>query len=191
MSSPLLDLINECHVCRGIGLWKLPNGDVGQCPNQVVSGADHNYTGTAAMIRRSVMRLKHGGFEINSHLFDLVLFLRSYTSERPCDREKLLAMHFKYLPEGPARLRHFHKAVEDLRRDWLLPLGSRKDAPSGYWIITEQKDFESWVKRSTAAPITQLSTIHRVARANFPVFAEQMELDFWSDIQIQEAAGSA
>lgn len=187
MSEPLFDQYKECHVCRGIGLWELPNGQIGQCPNLIVSSIDHTYTGTARMIRRAVMRLKFRGFDVNSHLYGLVLFLRTFTSERPCDREKLLAMQFKYAPEA-SRLRHLHKAIEDLRRDWLLPVGSRKDDPASYWIITEMNDFSAWVQRSKAAPITQLSTIHRVAKANFPVFAEQMELDFWNDIQIQEEA---
>ncbi len=64
-------------------------------------------------------------------------------------------------------------------------VGSRKQEPSGYWIITDLEDFKEWFDRVKAAPITQLTTIHRVAKANFPVFAEQIEMDFWTD---EEAA---
>jgi hypothetical protein len=81
------------------------------------------------------------------------------------------------------QLRKFHAAIEELRRVWMLPIGSRKDSPAGYWIITDVKDFEEWINRSKSAPITQLTTIYKVAKRNFPIFAEQMELDIFNDAE--------
>ena len=75
--------------------------------------------------------------------------------------------------------------IEDLRSEWLLPVGARKDDPSGYWIITDAADFAEWFTRSKSSPLTQLTTIHRVARRHFPTFAGQIELDF---NQLKEAA---
>jgi hypothetical protein len=189
----LFDMTPECHVCKDVGLWELPNGLIGKCPNivQHPHGFTHNAPGPAATsIRRAVFSLQAREQPVNSHLFSLAVGLRSFTSKQPCQREYLLETYFRYA-SAEGRLRHFHKAIEDLRKTWFLPIGSRKDPPSGYWIITELDDFADWVERSKAAPITQLTTIHRVARANFPVFAEQLEFEFWKDLEPTELKSAA
>lgn len=173
-------------------MWLEPKGTVSPCP--VIARGDHHSEPNAAalLVHRSIEAMKRGEVRIDSRQFELARKLSQYTTDRPCDRRKILDEFFSYLPMTTAnQLRKFHAAVEDLRRAWVLPIGSRKDSPSGYWIITDQKDFEDWITRSKSAPITQLSTIYKVAKRNFPIFAEQMELDFFNDIRTDDLPSAA
>jgi hypothetical protein len=182
----LFDNYPKCIHCGDCGLWTTPAGLIVECPN-ITIGAAHNRPNAAAkLLRRSVDFLKQQKVPINSHLFSLAAALTGFTSQKPGERANLIRTHFGYVGDHAGQIRHFHKAIEDLRRVWLLPVGSRKDQPAGYWIITDIKDFADWVTRSKAAPITQLSTIHKVAKRNFPIFAEQMELEFWNDIEVRD-----
>lgn len=167
-----------CIVCNDTGVWMDPQGRIVSCPRIPLD--PHNQPGPAGEVfRRAARRVASHG-QVNAKAFDLGRYLTRFTSEQPCERTRLITQHFSY---SSSALRNLHSTVEELRRVWLLPVGSRKDAPAGYWIISEMQDFAAWVERSKAAPITQLTTIHRVAKANFPVFAEQLEIEFWNDIQ--------
>ena len=181
-----------CTLCGNFGMWITPKGDVQPCP--VIARGDRHAEPNAAakLAARAIEIMQRNGQYIDCRQFDLVRELSEYTSENPCDRKKILSDRFSYLPMSEAnQLRRFHYCIEELRREWLLPVGSRKEEPSGYWIITDQADFEKWVRRTKSAPITQLSTIHKVAKRNFPIFAEQMELEFWNDIRTQDPRSAA
>lgn len=176
----LFDMRPQCWQCRDTGIWITPTGMASQCPRRQ-TGVPHNEPNDAArMLQRAVTRLTARRIVVNPHLFAIARDLTESTSLRPCERDRLIQKHFSY---SSSQLRHFHRAVEELRRIWLLPVGSRKDPPAGYWIITTLEDFKAWFERSKSAPITQLTTIHRVAKRNFPIFAEQMELEFWNDFK--------
>lgn len=174
-----------CWVCFDTRLWIMPNGRLGRC-HRLESGAPHNACSRSAeILYRAAMRLREpSGRSINALAFSVAVRLAQFTSARPCPRDQILEMFFTYSARN--RLRNFHAVIEELRRVWLLPVGSRKEEPAGYWIITDEADFALWVERSRSAPVTQLTTIHRVARANFPVFAEQLEFEFWNDVEAVE-----
>jgi hypothetical protein len=173
----------KCPRCFDLGIWIAPQGDVQPCPVIAMNGK-HDEPGPAAvLVQRSVAALREQRHTINTQSFNLARVLTYYTSTDPCPREHLIDMFFRYLPMSEKfTLRKFHEAIETLRRYWLLPVGSRKTSPCGYWIITDEHDFKEWFERTKAAPITQLTTIYKVAKLNFPIFAEQMELDFWNDL---------
>lgn len=165
----------SCTRCNNLGVWQTPQGDVQPCPTLLTHPAEHPAPSPAAeMIQRA---LEIAPKPINSRTFQIAQTLSSFTSEKPCSRDRLLELYFSYLPMTPAQIRMLHHAIEELRRDWLLPVGSRKDEPAGYWIMTDQDDFAAWFTRSKAAPLTQLQTIHRVAKRNFPILAQQLELE--------------
>lgn len=179
MTLPLFGSRMACDRCQNIGMRIGPTGMFEECPAIVVGEphAEPNPAGTVLRHFATVLKRRH--IQPNSHAFEVARTLTRFTTAEPCSRELLLDTHFTWTS---SRLRKFHYAIEELRSVWLLPVGSRKEEPAGYWIITDVDDFAAWVTRAKAAPITQLSTIHRVARANFPLYAEQLELDFWSDI---------
>ncbi len=172
-----------CSRCRDLGLWMEPNGFVQPCPSSLDASTGHrDQTPSGKMIQRAIELLREKKLPVTSQVFQIAITIAQFSTETPCSRENLLSTFFTYLPMTHAnQLRKFHSVIEELRKVWLLPVGSRKDTPSGYWIITDQKDFEEWFQRSKAAPITQLTTIHRVAKRNFPIFAEQLELEFFND----------
>lgn len=171
-----------CTICDDFGMWLTPKGDVLTCPVIARGDEHHDANAAAQLVHKAIQAMKHEAIAVDSRQFGLAKKLSQYTSDSPCDRRQILAEYFSYLPMTEAnQLRKFHAEIEQLRRVWLLPIGSRKDAPSGYWIITDQKDFEQWFERSKAAPVTQLTTIYKVAKRNFPIFAEQIEIDFWND----------
>lgn len=165
----------SCTRCYGLGIWQTPQGDVQPCPTLLTHSEEHpDPTPAGEMIQRAVVIAPK---PINSRTFQIARTLAQFSSEKPCSRDELLELYFSYLPMTPAQIRMLHHAIEELRREWLLPVGSRKDEPAGYWIMTDQDDFAAWFARSKAAPLTQLQTIHRVAKRNFPILAKQLELE--------------
>lgn len=176
----LFEMVPRCFECADIGFTVAPDGVVSTCWRQR-AGAQHNSPGEAAlMLERAVHNLRARKVAVDQHLFDVAKTLCRYTSAKPCKGERLIETHFAY---SPAAIRNLAAAIETLRKVWRLPVGSRRGDPTGYWMITDIDDFAEWVAAAKAAPITQLTTIHRVAKSNFPVFAKQMELDFVNELQ--------
>lgn len=177
-----------CYRCLNTGLFLSPDNKIETCPILEHARGTHNLPNNASIVlRRSVEILGGRRIWINPQSFDLARLLTNFDSTEPCPRHEIFETFYDSSAMSYAnQLRKFHALIEELRAVWLLPIGSRKIEPSGYWIITDLTDFKNWVDRVKCAPITQLSTIHKVARHNFPVFAEQMELDFWSDINSEK-----
>lgn len=173
-----------CDRCLNTGIWLSPRHEVLVCPRIQMLDKNHAEPNEAALLlRRACNRLFSEKSWMSSQCFELARVLTNYDSKRPCQREWIYDIFFADTNFTEAnKLRKFHALIEELRKVWLLPIGSRKSAPSGYWIISDLEDFKQWFAAVKTAPITQLSTIHKVAKHNFPVFAEQIELEFWNDI---------
>lgn len=171
--------IPRCFSCGDLGFDLSKEGIVSTCW-RVKAKAPHNPPSDAAvMVGRALHAMLIEKVAVDRQLFDVVKTLIRFTSAVPCTRQQLIEGHFDY---SPAAVRNCQAAIETLRRVWLLPVGSRKEAPSGYWIVTDAADFAAYFDRAKSAPVTQLTTIYRVAKRNFPIFAEQIELDFWNDV---------
>lgn len=184
IENPFANVIpaTACQRCFDTGIWLTPTNKVEICPN-IQLGKPHAEPNQASLLlRRATNRLFHQQFWIHAQVFDLARILTNFDSKTPACRKQLMDVYFADTELSEAhQLRKFHGFIEELRKIWLLPIGSRKVEPSGYWIITDLEDFKGWFNRVKSAPITQLSTIHKVAKFNFPIFAEQMELEFWND----------
>lgn len=180
---------NACPRCLNTGIWLSPRNEVLVCP-RVQMGEPHVEANDASQIvRKAANRMFQQKKFIHALEFELARILTNFSSQNPCCRNLLFDFFFADTNlDFRGKIRKFHEMVEALRKVWLLPIGSRKNDPSGYWIITEIADYKEWLKRATSAPITQLTTIHRNARFNFPEFAEQLELEFWKDMQPEEEA---
>jgi len=172
--------ITDCDRCKDLGIWITPQGRVAVCPNIEMGNRHVEPSEAAQAVKRATDRLQRNGGTVHQLSFDVARKLSYFTSEQPCDRDSLLNSHFGWTSNN--RLRRFHKVIEELRSDWLLPVASRKEDPAGYWISVDLDDFSEWVQRSKSAPITQLGTIYKLARATWPAFAEQIELEFWKDL---------
>lgn len=185
----LFEPVVPCYVCQrcfDTGVWRTPKGEVAVCPRVQMRQPHAEPNNASLILRRATNRLFQNQLWVNPMAFDLARILTHYNASQPCRRESLGEFFFADTNlTANIKLRKFHLLVEELRKIWLLPVGSRKEEPSGYWIITNLADFKEWINRVKSAPITQLATIHRVARHNFPVFAEQLEMEFWNDLKTE------
>lgn len=182
---PLFELVasRTCNRCFDTGIWLTPRNEVEACPRVQCGEAHAEQNEASKKLEREAKRLHEMSFRISAQVFDLARLLTNFTTENPCPRQEIFDTFFGDTNlSDQSQLRKFHLMIEELRGDWLLPIGSRKDEPSGYWIITNLQDFKDWYKRATSAPVTQLSTIHKNARHNFPFYAEQVEFNFWKDM---------
>jgi len=133
--------IASCLRCLDTGLWFDAHGQLVDCP--YLGTAAHAEPNDAAQrIHRSIMILRHNHYPVGHLHFDIARTLTFYTTDKPCPRGELLERNFGWIKGSDKnRLRKFHEVIEQLRSNWYLPIGSRKDVPNGYWIITDQDDF--------------------------------------------------
>lgn len=170
-----------CASCFGIGLRHKPQGGIERCPTLTLGHEHCELSEEGKRICRAVEVLRRRKLEPDAVHFDIARTLALYDTLRPCSSRELIDRHFSYVDGAENRRRLVTKAMRFLRDIWFLPVCSRKDAPAGYWISVTEDDFKAYVERATREPITFLSTIQRMAKANWPEFAEQMEIDIWKD----------
>lgn len=191
LGSPGLPFVwqpTNCDRCFRIGLRISPQGAVEQCPTLQMKDPHVELSPEGQRIVRAVETLRRRKLEPDTIHFDVARSLAQYDTHRPCSSRELIDRHFSYVAGAENRRRLVTKAVRFLREIWFLPVASRKEAPMGYWIATDLDDFKAYFERASAEPVTTLSTIHRMARANWPEFAEQMEIDIWKDMVPDETA---
>lgn len=176
----------RCARCGDLGIVIDPKGLIATCPDITLKNPHAEPNAAAKIIERATRTLMFRKVPVNPLSFDVARALSRRTTDDPAPRQTMLDKYFGWASHQ--RLRKFHLVIEELRKVWLLPVASRKHAPHGYWIATDEADFADWVKRSKSAPIRQLTTIHKVARANFPILAEQLELEFGQDLQPEKMA---
>ena len=167
----------DCDQCFDTGVWLTPRKEIATCPQLILSSEHAARTGAANRFATAAQRYLDRGNKIGSESFTIGAILCSYSTDNPCPRDLLVEFLYGGTNLNDSyKLRKFHGIIELLRKQWLLPIGSRKHEPSGYWMITSIDDYREWFGRVTSAPKTQLATIYRNAKANFPEFANQQEL---------------
>ena len=178
MTDNIFQSINaQCGTCLDTTLWRNVSGKVEFCPQ---SGRIPHQPRNAAAVRlmRAVTDKQSRGEFIDARVFDVARILTHYSSHIPCSRSLIEDIFFDMFHSKNHKIRTIFGWIETLRADWLLPIGSRKYEPHGYWIITDPGDFIIWQKENMSAALTQLKTNYRVFRKNFPVMAGQKEFDF-------------
>ena len=168
----------KCQRCNDLGVWLTPRGILSECPSLQLGQNDHAPLGVAGeMLLRSGRAMAKREYVItHANDFRVARALTRYTTTAPCSRQLLIDRYFDWA--GSQKLRHLHACIERLRGEWLLPIGSRKSEPYGYWLITDEADFSRWVAAYKSAPLRQLSTAHAVAKAFFPEVAHQLAFEF-------------
>lgn len=173
-----------CPKCFDTNIWLTPENLVRQCP--MIPGGHRAPNSAAQMVKRAARRLNELELWVNQSCFDLARILTHYSTGKPCSRQSLFEHFFDGNHTESYKLRKFHSWIEELRTVWLLPVGSRKDEPSGYWIISDLEDCKNWLRHANAAPIKQLSTNWKVAKNNFPKLAGQKEFEFMNYLESVE-----
>lgn len=201
ISQPTLDLTTDnrppatvrwapvnCDRCFEIGMRIAPSGQIEPCPTLTLGGEHCELKPEGARICRAIEGLWKRRVDVDQIHFEIARTLSQYSTARPCPTRELTDRHFSYVTGDENRRRKVTLAVRFLRDIWMLPVASRKDKPAGYWIAVDESDFKDWFERAKREPITHVSTLHRLAKANWPVFAEQVELEFWKDMGRGDAA---
>lgn len=109
--------------------------------------------------------------------FDVARFLTLFDTENPCER-RILEQQFCEMDVPSRNERKIKGIIENLRREWLLPIGSHKAPPYGYYFITNDEDFIRWQKENLASALTALQTNYRVFRHNFRRIAGQNDFNY-------------
>lgn len=108
---------------------------------------------------------------INKQQFDLARVLVKATAKYPLGLNALIR-HFSLTD------RTVKAYIESLRSEWLLPIGSSKFPPTGYYWIASANEFKGWLEAYLSQPKEEFRTAHRMLRANFPELAGQINFDF-------------
>lgn len=89
--------------------------------------------------------------------------------------------------EGQLRCteREVKTVAQELRREWLLPIGSSRRPPFGYYWMHTAEDFLNWSRVYRSQAIDELVTLYKLQRANFAELAGQQPLDFINLIHTQ------
>jgi hypothetical protein len=166
-----------CSVCLESNLVLFGGAPPRQCPGH----RPFNETHAVTLFRDAVERLVANGRPISQQLFDVGRFLTPFDTAHPCPRATL-ERQFCIMDVPSRNERRVKRWVEDLRREWLLPIGSHKSG-GGYYFITDPEDFLRWQKENISGAITAITTNYRVFRHNFKEIAGQQSFDFRANLQ--------
>jgi hypothetical protein len=153
----------DCTQCWDTGLAPKPS-DRGRCP--ACSTAPRAANAAASLLARAIHRRLDAEQTIEERPFQLACLLTHFSTKRPIKRAPLQEM----MELGE---REFKKQIEILRRDWVLPIGSRKGTPNGYWIITSEADFQEWHRHFRRQALTEFATANQLMEQNFPALAKR------------------
>ncbi|HEV7700308.1 MAG TPA: hypothetical protein VGO43_08785 [Pyrinomonadaceae bacterium] len=197
---PLFAAISSCDRCFDIGYRISPTGPVEACPTLQCGNPHPRLSDAGQMIDRSIRLLVHRKLDVDPRHFEIARTLAGFSFDKPCGNDELVRRHFAWVNAEHRRIknvdeaqrREVAKAVRFLREIWFLPVGSRKDRPSGYWICVNEAEFKEYFERASREPVTTLSTLHRLAKANWPLFAKQIEIKLDDDVEeVQEIPEAA
>lgn len=178
----------NCFVCFDTNLYRTLKGEIVACPERDLSCFTQPNV-AARRLAEAIEFCRAQEIFIEGKWFELARVLCGYSTFNPCPR-KTIEDVFGW------QYRQIAYVVEGLRKSWKLPIGSRKNERenrgTGFWIITDPKDFLEWQRESRAAAITSLATSYGLFRHNFPALAGQDSLPFEQQIQteLQEAIKS-
>lgn len=173
-----------CPMCWNSGLKMTPAKTIQCCPALQIKSDSHPVNYSAKSIHRATEWLNERFIAMNELQFDLARILSNFTATSPvkCRDLEQYFLGFTAL-DSESRRRKILKSIHDLKDGWQLPVGSSRKPPEGFWLISTLEDFKRQVIVDKSQPITSLSLIHKVARRNFPIFAEQLELDFFGNVE--------
>jgi hypothetical protein len=165
----------RCDYCWDTGLW-MPAGRLSVCPDLILKS--HPISSIKAnIVAREASRVQDIGKGLDEDQFDIARLLAHFQETEPCPREKIDYLLYGKVNLGTAR--KVMKLIEILRSFWMLPIGSRRIPPAGYWIITGSREYARWFDHALRASRTQFAKFYQNAKHNYPHFASQLSLNFF------------
>jgi hypothetical protein len=177
----------QCQEC--FDTWLVTEQNSPSVCRRVRWDSEHALPNPAALrVRTEANRLFKAGVLLDTQCFNVARLLTCFTAENPMPRRMATDLFWGGTAKDDLkRLREFQAVIATLRSHWLLPVCSSKSGTPGYWIATEQTEYERWFREHASAPITQFSALLRNAKHNYPVFAEQQELEFFGNVEPEVA----
>lgn len=179
--SPLMGIIKSslCDVCLDSGLT-ITSSKPRRCP--LCFHEDKRFSAPAVRLALCIWEREDKQQSIDELLFATARFLTRATSEYPITLVTL-AEYFR------CSERKVKDMIRTLRREWLLPIGSSRQPPYGYFWIQSAADFLSWSRPYRSQAIDELVTLWHLEKRNFPELAGQTSLDFQQTInsELEEA----
>lgn len=177
----------NCPRCLDFGLWLTPQGIIAECPKLQLRLNDHApLSAVAEIVRRAGLALARRDYRIiRRNDFVVAQLICEGTPNAPVSRQRLL---HRCEWTGSQQVRHLHAAVEELRGEWHLPIGSRKSEPYGYWMCRTSAEMQAWARSAWSAPVKQIRNIRNAMKANFPELLTQPEFDFVAEFVGEEVA---
>jgi biotin operon repressor len=138
---------------------------------------DYQYEAACQRLLEVALDRQERGSLINPLIFDAARALVRTSAARPLPGPVLQ----KFLG---ASEREVKGVIEALRADWLLPIGSSRKAPAGYFWITTPAEFEAWFRPYQSQALQSLKTGYAMMKANYPELAGQINFHFDSDKEV-------
>lgn len=171
-ANPFADILkaSSCRACLDTGLKLTRFGEAVRC-DYCFTAEERSFSVPAMRLTTALWLQQDQGRRVDGQAFEVARVLTHGHISAPL-MIKVLAEHFN-LSE-----RKVKDIVRTLRREWLLPIGSLRQPPYGYYWILSPKDFLDWSRAYRSQAIDELATLHRLQRANFPELFGQGSLDF-------------
>lgn len=184
-----------CQSCFATGLvWRANSKKIGRCQTcELHSGLDLAPRMEVKLVWHWALLRSQVDGDLSPLRFDIAKILTCYSSDDPCTGETLQGFVMGRGVHRADAERYVKKTIETLRNNWLLPVASRKEKPSGYWVCRSQVELADWSQRNARPSITALATNHKVVKANTAIFGGQSTFDFMQFVNdefeaVEEAA---
>jgi hypothetical protein len=166
-----------CPDCWGSTIVITPYG-LGKC----VACLEKEVPPPAARLSECVWMRVEKEKDVDPQVLNVARILLHSSSKTPVSNYVLKG----YLRSSEREIKNF---VRVLRREWLLPIGSSRKPPSGYFWIWTAAEFLDWARVYRSQAIDELANLYKLQRANFPELAGQESFDFISviDEEMKEA----
>lgn len=169
----------NCGECLGTGIAVTSKGP-GRC---TLCHADEvQFSEAAARLAVRLWVLQDKEQTVDPQTLKLARLLTHATFETPL-QGRLLREHFN-LSE-----RDLKSHVESLRAEWVLPIGSHRQPPYGYYWMRSPEEFQHWLRTMRAQAMRELVVAYRLFNEVYPELAGQESFDFANDFSsdLQEA----
>lgn len=173
---------DACPECSDTGIAMQLYGP-SEC--KVCAYKERPFNPTARRIHDCVLELIARGTKIDAQLWEVARALAHSSFDAPVPGEKLQAKL------GIDR-RTLSDRMKRLRDEWFLPALATRQKPTGYYVATRPEHFELWRRHTYGQAMSELVTLYRLQRSNFPELAGQQTLDFVNAVSqdLREAVGS-
>lgn len=158
----------ECPTCYDSQLA----ADAYNCPDCLFQPQE--FEQAARQLARAVFNRESAGLSLEKD-FELARALVRATVARPV-RNAILAVLLG------VNEREVKRIIQTLRTDWLLPIGSLREPPYGYYWMATPEDCLAWFNVMKSQALSELGTAYRLIKRHYPQLAGQLAINFAEEV---------